>query len=115
MHNQADRPRGKSTTGLPVINGARWFDMENRPLALRIECPLAADEMVAALYGTVEADEMASDEDICGSVAVTLLIEGLPALRERAEKISADERSGAIESPGFLALCRQRVAALTGQ
>jgi len=82
---------------------------------LRIECPLAFDEMVAALYGIVEAGDMASDEELCGSVAVALLIEGLPPLHERAGKIRLDERRGAIESPAFLALCRQRVAALTGQ
>ena len=100
---------------MPVISGARWFGTRNRPLALRIECPLAFEEMVAALYGTAEPGDLASDEDLCGAVAVTLLIEGLPALRERAEKIRRDERRGAIESPAFLALCRQRVTALTGQ
>lgn len=115
MHNQADRLRGKPAAGLPVISGARWFGTENRPVVLRIECPLASGEMVAALYGTVEAGDMASDEDLCGSVAVTLLIEGLPALQERAEKIRLDERRGAIESQAFLALCRQRIAALIRQ
>jgi len=115
MHNQADCLGGEPAAGLPVIGGARWFDTENRPFVLRIECPLAIGEMVAALYGTVEAGDMASDEDLCGSVAVTLLIGGLPALQERAEKIRLDERRGAIESPSFLALCRQRVAALIGQ
>jgi len=113
--DHADRLQGKSPSGLPVISGARWFGTGNRPLVLRIECPLAFDEMVAALYGIVEAGDMASDEELCGSVAVALLIEGLPALHERAEKIRLDERRGAIESPAFLALCRQRVAALTGQ
>ncbi len=115
MPDHADRLQGKSPSGLPVISGARWFGTGNRPLVLRIECPLAFDEMVAALYGIVEAGDMASDEELCGSVAVALLIEGLPALHERAEKIRLDERRGAIESPAFLALCRQRVAALTGQ
>jgi hypothetical protein len=104
MHSQADRLRGEPAAGLPVIKGTRWFDTGNRPGLLRIECPLTSDEMVAALYGTVEVGDMASDEDLCGSVAVTLLIEGLPALRERAEKIRRDERRGAIESPAFLAL-----------
>jgi hypothetical protein len=113
MPNQADRPGGKPMAGLPVISGARWFGTQNRPLVLRIECPLAFDEMVAALYGVIDAGDMASDEDLCGSIAVTLLIEGLPALRERAEKIRLDERRGAIGSPAFLALCRQRVTALT--
>jgi len=115
MDNQPDRLRGKPAAGLPVIRGARWFETENRPVVLRIECPLTFDETVAALYGAVEAGDMASDEDLGGSVAVTLLIKGLPALRERAEKIRLDERSAAVESPAFLALCRQRVAALIRQ
>ena len=113
MHDHADRLEGKPAVGLPVISGAKWFGTENRPLVLRIECPLAFDEIVAALYGTVEAGDMASDEELCGSVAVALLIEGLPALQERAEKIRLNERRGTIESPAFLALCRQRVTALT--
>ena len=115
MHNHADRRQGQPPAGLPVISGARWFGTGNKPLVLRIECPLAFDEMVAVLYGAVEAGDMASDEDLCGSVVVTLLIEGLPALQERAEKIRLDERGDAIESPAFLALCRQRVTALTAQ
>jgi hypothetical protein len=114
MHNDADRRQGKPAVSLPVISGARWFGTGNKPLVLRIECPLAFEEMVAALYGTADAGDMASDEDLCGSVAVTLLIEGFPALRERAEKIRQDERRDAIESPAFLALCRQRITALTG-
>jgi hypothetical protein len=114
MHKHADRRQGQPPAGLPVISGARWFGTGNRLLVLRIECPLAFDEMVATLYGTAEAGDMASDEDLCGSVAVTLLIEGLPALQERAEKIRLDERRDAIESPAFLALCRQRITALTG-
>ena len=113
MHDQPDRTRGKPAAGLPVISGASWFGTESRPLVLRIECPLAFDEMVAALYGTIEAGDMASDEELCGTVAVALLIEGLPALQDRAEKIRLAERRGAIESPAFLALCRQRVTALT--
>jgi hypothetical protein len=115
MHKHADRRQGQPPAGLPVISGARWFGTGNRLLVLRIECPLAFDEMVAALYGTTDAGDMASGEDLCGCVVVTLLIEGLPALQERAEKIRLDERRGAIESPAFLALCRQRVTALTGQ
>ena len=114
MHSQADRAGGE-LAGLPVVSGTRWFDPQDRPFVLRIECPLAFEELVAAIYGVAEADELASDEELCGCVAVTLLIEGFPGLRERARKIRADERHGAIESPAFLALCRQRIAALTRQ
>jgi len=115
MRNQADRPGREPAAGLPVISGPRWFESENRPFVLRIECPLAFDDMVAALYWAADAGDLASDEALCGSIAVTLSIEGLAALRERARKIRVNERCGAIESPEFLALCRQRIAALTGQ
>lgn len=115
MCNQPDRPGGEPAAGLPVISGPRWFETEDRPFVLRIECPLAFDDMVAALYWAADAGDLGSDEDLCGSIAVTLSIEGLAALRERARKIRVNERCGAIESPEFLALCRQRIAALTGQ
>jgi hypothetical protein len=115
MHNQPDRRGEEPAAGLPVISGPRWFDADNRPFVLRIECPLASGEMVAALYGTAQAGDLASDEDLCGSIAVALLVEGLAALQERARKIRLNERRGAIESPEFLSLCRQRIAALTGQ
>jgi hypothetical protein len=98
-----------------VISGRPWFETEDRPFVLRVECPLAVDEVVAVLYGTAQADDMASDEDLCGYAAVALLIEGLQALQVRAEKLRADEGHGVIASPAFLALCRQRVAALIGR
>jgi hypothetical protein len=115
MHNQTDHPGHEPPAGLPVIRGPRWFDTENRPFVLRIECPLAFEEMVAALYWAAEAGDLASDEDLCGCIAVALSIEGLAALQERARKIRLNEHRGAIESPAFLALCRQRIAALTGR
>ena len=83
-----------------------------RPFILTVEYPLSADEMVAALYGVVEAGDIASDEDLCGSVAVTLAVEGLPALSARATKIRLDEQRGTIQSVRFLAECRERVTAL---
>jgi hypothetical protein len=79
---------------------------------LRLELPLTLDEMVAALYGVVEADDIANAEDVCGSVAVTLLLEGLTGLEQRARQTRLDEERGALASPAFLAFCRQRVAAL---
>jgi hypothetical protein len=100
---------------LPVISGTRWFGPAPGKFVLRIEQPVTFDEMVAALYGVVEQDELVSDEDLCGCVAVTLLIEGLPALQARAAKLRRDEKRGAVESPAFLAICRQRVAALLGE
>ncbi len=97
---------------LPVISGSRWFEPEGRPFIVRIEVPLAFDEMVAALYGVAEPGDITGDHDLIGTVVVTVTLEGLPALAERAARIRRDEQRGAIESPAFLALCRQRVAAL---
>lgn len=87
----------------------------DRAFILRIECPLTPDEMVAALYGVVEEGDIDGDEDLCGSVVVTMLTIGLPRLKERAARIRGDELRGAIEAPTFLALCRRRVAALLNQ
>jgi hypothetical protein len=97
---------------LPVIRDAQWFGTEAGPYLLRLELPLVLEEMVAALYGVVGPADMRSAEELCGSVVVTLLLEGLPALQERAAKISTDEQHGTIESPEFLVFCRRRVAAL---
>ena len=112
MPDQADGPRKERAAGLPVISGARWFDPVTRPVLIRIDCPITFNELVAALYTRATADDLGSAEDLCGVVAVTLLLEGLPALMEHAEQIRRDELCGAIESPAFLALCRQRAAAL---
>ena len=112
MPDQADGPRKELAAGLPVISGARWFDPVSRPVLIRIECPLTFNELVAALYTRAEADDLGSAEDLCGVVAVTLLLEGLPGLMEHAKKVRLDELRGAIESPAFLTLCRQRAAAL---
>jgi hypothetical protein len=113
MGGRADCGEGP-LPGLPVISGPEWFDGDGRPFVLRIECPLASEEMVAALYGLIEAGEMLDSEELCGCVAVALLVEGLAGLQERAARMRREELSGAIASPAFLALCRQRVAALLG-
>ena len=104
--------RGDGTRVLPVIGDARWFDPVDGAFIVRVECPLSFEEMVAALYGVVEESDIDGDEELCGSVVVTLLNGGLTALKEHAARIRRDELLGAIESPGFLALCRRRVAGL---
>jgi len=112
MERPSEKLAGNALVRLPVVSGARWFGPEARPFALRIEVPLTFGEMVAALYGVVQPDEIGNDEDLCGNVAVTLLIEGLAGVESRAAKLSRDEQKGSVESPEFLASCRQRVAAL---
>ncbi len=112
MERTNDEIPGNAHVALPVIAGARWFGPEVRPFVLRVEVPLTVEQMVAALYDVAQPDEISSDEGLCGSVAVTLLIEGLPRLEARATRLARDEQRGAVESPEFLAFCRQRVAAL---
>jgi hypothetical protein len=112
VDSDADRDVGQLPVALPVIKGGRWFESELRPLVLRVELPLTCEEMVAALYGTVQPDEISASEDLCGCVAVTVLLEGLPALQERAARLRVSELSGGVESPEFLDLCRRRVAGL---
>jgi hypothetical protein len=97
---------------LPVVTGDGWFDSEHRQFILCVEYPLSAEEIVAALYGVVEPADIATDEQLCGSVAVTLSNEGLAALTARAIKIRHDEQHGAVASPAFLTECRERVIAL---
>ncbi len=97
--------------GARVIGGPKWFDSENGALVVLVAVPLTAELLVAALYGVAEAGDIATDEDLRGSAAVTLAIEGLAALEARARKIRMDEERGMIESPEFLAHCRQRGAA----
>ncbi len=97
---------------LPVIKGDGWFDSGRRQFILCVEYPLSAEEMVAALYGVVEPADIATDEQLCGSIAVALSNEGLAALTARAIKIRHDEQHGAVASPAFLTECRERVIAL---
>jgi hypothetical protein len=112
MEIDTDGVAGQAAPELAVIKGAKWFGPELRPFVLRVEVPLTCEEVVAALYSNVEPDEFASGEDLCGCVAVALLTEGLPAVQAHAERLSASELSGELESPEFLALCRQRVSEL---
>jgi hypothetical protein len=112
VENDADGAVGQVPLALPVIRGARWFGPEPRPFVLRVEVPLTCEEMVAALYGVVQPDEMTTGEDICGCVAVTVMLEGIPAVQARAARLCTSELRDGVESPEFLELCRQRVTEL---
>ena len=68
--------------------------------------------IVVALYGAAQPDEIDSDEELCGTVVVTLLNAGLPALEACAARLRSDEERGNVDSPAFLARCRERVAKL---
>ena len=83
MDRASDQILGNAPLRLPVIRGARWFGPKARPFVLRVELPLTFEEVVAVLYDVVQPDEISTDEDLCGSVAVTLLIEGLPGVEAK--------------------------------
>ena len=112
MDRPSNKLPGNAQVRLPLISGPQWFGPGEEPFVLRIEVPLTAEDMVAALYGVVQPDEISRDEDLCGNVAVTLLIEGLPGVESRAAELTRDEQNGCVESPEFLDLCRRRVTAL---
>jgi hypothetical protein len=112
MNSYSDVRTSVRSAVLPVIRGARWFGQEHGPYVLRVELRLTLDEMVAGLYGVAETGDIGSTEDLCGSVVVTLLAEGLTVLQERVAKIRVDEQDGTIQAPEYLEYCRRRVAAL---
>jgi hypothetical protein len=114
MNNNSERLIDPDGEILPVVCGPRWFGPEPKPFILRIEQPLAFEEMVAALYSVAEPDEIGSAEELCGSVVVTLVLEGLPGIEDLTRRLRRDEERGTVESPEFLTLCRRRVAELLG-
>jgi hypothetical protein len=109
---QGARKQAGESRALPVIRGPRWFGPEPKQFVLRAEIPVTFDEMVAVLYGTTDPDDVASVEDMCGSVIVALLAGGLSAVDSRAEDIRSKEHGAGVESPTYLTLCRRRVSAL---
>lgn len=119
MHNHGtavlDRP--EAAPMCPVITGGCWFEAEDRPLTLRMELPLSAALMVAALYGEntmLGPRDLASDEDVWGQVATIVVQDGLNAIERAAQKLASQERRGTVTAPEWLAFCRRRVAEVTG-
>ncbi len=82
--NSTDSTPDVEPVWLPVIKGDRWFNSEHRPFILCVEYLLSAEEIVAALYGVAEPQDIATDVGLRGTAAVTLSIEGLPGLIARA-------------------------------
>lgn len=111
-----DRPTGAAAETapypLPSIGGPTWFETPGRPFVLPMAYPLSSEMMVAALYreaGCVQAIDLATVEDVCGQIAVTLTCDGSVAIEQTAEDIE----SGRIDQPEWLAFCRLRVAEVT--
>ncbi len=89
---------------------------------VRMEVPLPAEMMVAALFAAglfVTAGDVADDGELFGFIAQVVEREGTGFLEAAAENLPALERSGTLPDAGgvtgadWLAFCRRRIAALT--
>jgi hypothetical protein len=102
----------------PLFTGGRWFDAVGLPCLLRMELPVATEGMVAALYreyARLLDTDLATDEDVWGRIAVVVVQDGLSKIWRTADEIRAQEQSGTLDAPDWLAFCRHRVAAVVGQ
>lgn len=102
----------------PVFTGGRCFEDEGRPHLLRMEVPLSAQEMVAALYtdrDILRDDELGRDEDVWQHVAIVLVRDGLHTIQaQAAEILASDARNTPPEYRRWLEVCHRRVAEMTG-
>jgi hypothetical protein len=92
------------------------FDEEGRPHVVRMELPLSAGEMVAALYGEhgrLAPADLETDGDVWGQIAMVVVQDGLHEVWQLADLIDAQEPCHALTAPVWLALCRRRVADVT--
>lgn len=102
----------------PLFAGGQCFETQGRPCVLRMEVPIAAGEMVAALYGEHEhlhQRDLEDDEDIWMNVALVLVQDGLAQVEELADRLIEQEQAGTLAAPGWLAQCRRRVAEVIGE
>jgi hypothetical protein len=107
---------GADLAGIVFATGSGLFDQEGRPHVVRMELPLSAREMVAALYGEhdrLTPADLDTDEQLWGHIAVVAAQEGLPAIWRLAGVIDAAEPCRVLAAPGWLAWCRKRVAEVT--
>jgi hypothetical protein len=110
----------KPTAASPVIIGPGWFDDHDRadysprPITLRMELPVSAELMAAALY--FEGQDRRSDGlapasgRVWGRVALVIVQDGLNAAEGYKRAIRDLEQHDMIRVPERLALCRQRVS-----
>ena len=99
-------------TGPLLTAGSGLFDGEGRPLVVRMEVPLSAGEMVAALYGEHERltqADLGTDQDVWRYVAVVVAQDGMHAIEQLADVIDEQERCRSLAAPEWLAWCRRRV------
>lgn len=98
--------------------GSSWFEAKGRPYVVRIELPLSAEEVVAALYrdhDRLGPPDLGTDEEVWGAIALAVIQDGLHAVDNAADSILVQEHHGTLAAPDWLALCRRRVAEVTGQ
>jgi hypothetical protein len=78
---------------------------------LRVELPLTADEMAAALYYEPQlvADDLVHDQDVRDALVLAVATEGLVAIRQRVSQLRDDITAGTVDA-GWLAVCRRRLA-----
>src|SRR5215471_14344224 len=119
MHNHAiavpDRPEAGPVS--PVVTGGAWLGDEGRdqPLILQLRLPVSAEELAAALYfdDHLSPADLAADENVWAFAAVAIIQDGQNAIQARAAEILVAEARGTVGNPGWLELCRARVAEVT--
>ncbi len=105
------------TPASPLITAGRWFEADGRPYIARMELPLSAEEMVAALYGEhprLMPADLEADEGVWANAALVVVQDGLREIERIAVRIRQQERSPELAAPEWLAFCRRRVAEVTG-
>ena len=109
--------RPRAVVAGPVFTaGSGLFDREGRPLVVRVEVPLSAEEMVAALYGEFDCltrADLGTTEDVWRHVAVVVAQDGMNTIELIADLIDEQERYRMLIAPEWLAWCRRRVAEVT--
>jgi hypothetical protein len=103
----------------PVITGPQLFDdhdpedLSPRPVMLRVEVPISAELMVAALYseghGKLPGELNSGADRVWERVAIVIVQDGLDAVEGHQRAIRDLEEHDMIRVPEWLALCRQRV------
>lgn len=101
-----------SVTSSLLAAGSELFYGEGRPLAVWLEVPLSAREIVAALYGEHEnltQADLATDQDVWLYVAVVVAQDGMHTIEQLADMIDEQERCRTLAASEWLAWCRRRV------
>jgi hypothetical protein len=120
MHIHATAVADRQEVGpvSPVIAGGAWLadDDLDQPLTLQLWLPVSAEELATALYHDhqLRPADLAADESVWGFAAVAIVQDGLNAIQRHADEILLAEAHGTLADPARLAMCRRRVAEVTG-